>query len=285
MTELLRAGVSLTAVAMAQDRRVETERPAGLISDPLAAAFVEAAVPAVAGSPLRWVADGQTLKDFCPPMGDWVALRTRYLDDYAIRVAHGGIRQVVLPAAGLDARAFRLRWPPATTLYEIDMAELVAFKEHVLAAADVTARCTRIAIPTDLRGDWASALLAQGFRPDQPSLWLVEGLLMYLDSSGEFMRGLGRLAAAGSRLVLDHAYSSALRNKDFARGRQALAENGSSFGETVDAAVAWLGGHGWDATLAAPEDIIAGTNRALPPILDPALPDSPIFWLATATRV
>jgi hypothetical protein len=76
-----------------------------------------------------------------------------------------------------------------------------------------------------------------------------------------------------------------MRNTGFAVGRQALAANSSSLAETVHQPAEWLRRHGWDSAVAAPESVIAGTNRELPPILDPALPDSPIFWLATATRV
>jgi methyltransferase (TIGR00027 family) len=286
VTESLRTGVSVTAVVMAQDRRVETDRPDGLVSDPLAAAFVDAAAGGLADSPLSWVTHGQTLKDFCPAMGDWVALRTRYLDNYALDVVrHCDIRQIILPAAGLDTRAFRLAWPAGTEIYEIDMPELIAFKDEVLAASGAHPRCTRTAIPADLRSGWAPALLDHGFRSDRPSLWLIEGLLMYLDSSERLMREIGGLAATGSRLALDHSYSTVLRNRDFAVGRQALAANSSSLGETVDQPEVWLRRHGWDGALATPESLIADTNRELPPILDPALPDSPIFWMATATRV
>jgi methyltransferase (TIGR00027 family) len=286
VTESLRTGVSVTAVVMAQDRRVETDRPDGLVSDPLAAAFVDAAAGGLADSPLSWVTHGQTLKDFCPAMGDWVALRTRYLDNYALDVLrHCDIRQIILPAAGLDTRAFRLEWPAGTEIYEIDMPELIAFKDEVLAATGALPRCTRTAIPADLRSGWAPALLDHGFRSDRPSLWLIEGLLMYLDSSELLMREIGGLAATGSRLALDHAYSAVVRNRDFETGRQALAANRSSLSETVDEPVDWLRRHGWDGAVATPESLVAGTDRELPPILDPALPDSPIFWMATATRV
>ena len=42
-----------------------------------------------------------------------IAVRTRFFDDYLLAAASSGCRQVVLLAAGLDARAFRLRWPGA----------------------------------------------------------------------------------------------------------------------------------------------------------------------------
>jgi methyltransferase (TIGR00027 family) len=50
-----------------------------------------------------------------------ITVRTRFLDDFLQRVTgQQAIRQVVLLAAGLDTRAFRLTWPEQTQLFELD---------------------------------------------------------------------------------------------------------------------------------------------------------------------
>jgi O-methyltransferase involved in polyketide biosynthesis len=41
-----------------------------------------------------------------------MAIRTKYFDDYFAAAAEAGIRQAVILAAGLDARPYRLPWPP-----------------------------------------------------------------------------------------------------------------------------------------------------------------------------
>ena len=41
---------------------------------------------------------------------------------------------MVLVAAGLDTRAYRLQWPTGVHLYELDLPEVLTFKEAVLAA-------------------------------------------------------------------------------------------------------------------------------------------------------
>ncbi|NLU75334.1 SAM-dependent methyltransferase [Streptomyces sp. HNM0575] len=283
MTQSPTHGVALTAVAMANERRVETAREDRLVDDPLAGAFVDAAAPA--DGPFPWLQDGGTLSDLCPAMGDYVALRTRLFDDWTLRaVCEEGVRQVVLPAAGLDARAYRLSWPGDVRLFEIDFPELIAFKQETLAAVGARASCERTAVRADLDDDWESPLLDGGFRPEQPSLWLVEGLLMYLADDDGLLSRITALAAPGSRLIADHAYPEALRSEAFAAGTQTLAANGSAFGSTVTDPEAWLAGHGWSAALAEPSDLVGGTGRALPAVLDPAVPDSPVFWFALGRR-
>lgn len=276
-------GVALTAVAMANERRVETAREDGLVDDPLAAAFVDAAAPTE--GPFPWLRDGSTLSDVCPAMGDYVALRTRLFDAWTLRaVREEGVRQVVLPAAGLDSRAYRLPWPDGVRLFEIDFPELIGFKQETLSSAGARPSCERTAVCADLAGDWESPLLENGFRPREPALWLVEGLLMYLADGDRLLSRITALSAPGSRLIADHAYPAALRSEAFAAGTQSLAEIGSAFGSTVADPGRWLGGHGWSASVARPSDVVAGTGRALPGILDPALPDSPVFWLASGRR-
>ena len=66
----------------------------------------------------------------------YVALRTRFFDDELLRAAREqGIRQIVILAAGMDARAYRLDWPEGTRLFELDHSEVLAFKENALAAS------------------------------------------------------------------------------------------------------------------------------------------------------
>src|SRR6202034_1905079 len=61
-------------------------------------------------------------------MVDGMAVRTKYFDDYFLDAVGTGVRQVVILASGLDARAYRLPWPAGTVVYEIDQPQVVEFK-------------------------------------------------------------------------------------------------------------------------------------------------------------
>src|SRR5215831_20798496 len=65
-----------------------------------------------------------------------IAIRTRFFDDFLQHVTgEYAIRQIVLMAAGLDTRAFRLSWPEQTRLFELDQPQVLQYKERILRSA------------------------------------------------------------------------------------------------------------------------------------------------------
>ncbi|MDT0317267.1 class I SAM-dependent methyltransferase [Streptomyces millisiae] len=215
-TEGVDGGVGLTALLVAAARAIETHRGDSLARDPYAEHFVLAA-PASAGWPVHphQVPDG----DADPLWGRFAryfGLRTRVLDDFLLTSARAGARQVVLLGAGLDARAFRLDWPPGCVVFEIDRAAVLTFKHRVLDEVSAAPRATRVPIPVDLRDDWVGALTGAGFDPAEPTVWLAEGLLFYLPAAAEtyLVDTVDRLSAQGSAL----AYEAKLE-KDLTRYR------------------------------------------------------------------
>ncbi|MFD5462348.1 SAM-dependent methyltransferase [Kitasatospora sp. NPDC127059] len=201
----LTEGVGLTALLVAAARAVETHRPDALARDPYAEHFVRAD-PATAHWPRhpRDVPDGEA-DPLWGRLGRYFALRTRALDDQLLRAVQLGARQVVLLGAGLDTRAYRLDWPADCALYEIDRPEVLAFKQRVLDGLDAQPTARRHTVAADLRTDWAAALTAAGFRPDQPTAWLAEGLLLYLPGTVErdLFAVVDRLSAPGSTLAYE----------------------------------------------------------------------------------
>src|SRR5260370_37820022 len=107
-------------------------------------------------------------------------IRTRFFDDYLSAATAARCRQVVLLAAGLDTRAFRLAWPKDTRVFEVDLPDVLAFKDTVLAARNAVPRCERTAVPADLRVDWTATLAEAGFARVSRPAWLAAGLPLYL---------------------------------------------------------------------------------------------------------
>lgn len=190
--------VGATALAVAAARAAEAERPDPLVVDPYARALVDAAGP---GVPLPRGADDGGVG--WRALVDMMAIRTRVLDAALLAAASDGVRQVVVPAAGLDARSYRLAWPDGTTVYEIDQPEVLAHKQRVLGATAPRAR--QVAVPCDLRDDWPDALRGSGFDPGRPTAWLVEGLLPYLppEAEADLLVRVDELSAPGSRVALE----------------------------------------------------------------------------------
>lgn len=204
----INSSVGTTALFVAAARALATAKPQPIASDPFAALFVR-----VAGKEWAQVLDdpGATADhplntpEFGLPFQDYQASRTRYFDDYCDTVMDAGIGQVAIVAAGLDSRAYRLRWPDATVIYELDRPEVLEFKRDVLHAHGHKPIAERREVAVDLREDWPKALRGAGFDPAKPSAWLVEGLLMYLRPADQdrLFESLAALAAPGSCVAVE----------------------------------------------------------------------------------
>lgn len=135
------AGVGRTALAVAVARAIESSRSDRLFDDPFAQDFF--LFFAVSAQP-RPESSNQASIDLWTSMGDYVALRTRFLDDFLTDSCQAGCRQVVVLGAGLDARAYRLSWPDGVRLFELDSEDVLSFKERVISGeagiASVSAR-------------------------------------------------------------------------------------------------------------------------------------------------
>jgi methyltransferase (TIGR00027 family) len=201
----LASSVGATATMVAAARAIATS--AGHIDD----AFAEPLVSAVGVNFLTRWATGQIASEELEVDGaDWglaqmpaaMAARTRYFDAFLADATAAGIRQVVILASGLDARAYRLDWPAGTTVFEIDQPDVIAFKTTTLAGLGAQPRTDVRTVAIDLREDWPAALRTAGFDPAQPSAWIAEGLFGYLppEAQDRLLDAVTELGAPGSRL-------------------------------------------------------------------------------------
>jgi methyltransferase (TIGR00027 family) len=162
---------------MVAAQRVFSHRE-GLIDDP----YAEPLVRAVGLGFFVRALDGEIDLDEIDPRfnqrraAEGMAVRTRHFDRLFTDALNAGVRQAVILAAGLDARAYRLPWPDSTAVYELDQPEVIAFKDHTLAQLGASPSANRRAVPVDLRDDWPKALTDSGFDPTQPTGWIAEGL-------------------------------------------------------------------------------------------------------------
>ena len=200
--------VGATALGVAAARAAETARPDPLIRDPFAHLLVSAAGPVwaelAAGTSAPYGDDyrGRRLDQMAR---SYQAVRTHYFDGYFGAAASAGIRQVVILAAGLDSRAYRLDWPSGTTVFEIDQPKVLAYKAATLDAHGAVPAATRHAVAVDLRDDWPAALIDAGFQPRHATAWLAEGLLPYLPAEAQdrLFEMVTALSAAGSRIAVE----------------------------------------------------------------------------------
>ncbi|MGH3868482.1 MAG: SAM-dependent methyltransferase [Pseudonocardiaceae bacterium] len=209
------SGVGITALTIAATRAMESTRADALIDDPYAESFVTRSGTTVP-MPTSWVtindSENQSEADqrwanFWAAMASYMGVRSRFFDEYFRDASTAGIRQVVILAAGLDTRAFRLPWPASVELFEIDQPKVLEFKDSVLEGQGALAGCARHVVPIDLRADWPEALLRASFDPARPTAWLAEGLLPYLPGTAAeaLFAHVHRLSAVGSWFATEEA--------------------------------------------------------------------------------
>ena len=205
--------VGATAVMVALARAAETVGDDPLIRDQFAEPLVstpelEKVREQVAG---WWAGDPDDDVDFAvgaQQMINYQAVRTHFFDAYftqATQAAGAGIRQVVILAAGLDSRAYRLAWPDDTVVYEIDLPKVLEYKAETLARHGAEPTTDRRAVPVDLRHDWPRALRDAGFDPARPTAWLAEGLLPFLPAAAQeaMFDSIDQLSGPGSRAAVE----------------------------------------------------------------------------------
>ena len=195
---------AFTGRMCAASRYLESQRRDSLFTDPLGGTL--------AGS-----------EGLAQPMGEWILVpRTRYGDDFLVhQYRANGARQLVLLGAGMDSRAYRRFASSATAstasgvtdlpelkVFEVDQQTTFDVKEPLLTGAELTV-AARVAVGHDFatggQNGWAKALLAHGFDPRVPTVWLLEGLLYYLkhDDVVAVIRNIGELSAPRSSVFHD----------------------------------------------------------------------------------
>jgi methyltransferase (TIGR00027 family) len=267
--------VGATALGVAAARAVETAGENPLIRDQFARPLVSEAGPAwerLADPALTWL-DGDEHGKRVHRLGvDYQAVRTHFFDEYFADAVADGIRQVVILAAGLDSRAYRLSWPADTAVHEIDQPKVLEYKTRILESHGVVPSARRRPVPVDLRDDWPAALTAAGFDRALPTAWLAEGLLPYLpsDAQDRLFEMVTALSAPGSRIAVEaFGLNSRGNNGRWLRMRERLGLDVNvqalTFHEPDRSdAAEWLAGHGWQVQAVNSRDEMARLGRPVP---------------------
>jgi len=225
--------VSDTALWVAYFRARETQRPDALFRDPFA--------ERLAGE--RGFRIANTLRDGNKQEWAWVA-RTYLFDRFIAGAIHDGADLVLNLAAGLDARPYRMDLPSSIQWVEVDLPELISYKQKVLAHE--TPRCRLERISLDLSDVPArQKLFAQLNTCATKIVVASEGLLIYL--TPEEVASLGRDLAAGEHFqtwVVDLASPGQLKLMQRTTGKE-LSEAGAAFKFGPAEGPDFFAPHGW----------------------------------------
>ena len=159
--------VSDTALMVAACRALESESPDGFVHDPFAARLAGERGMAM----FHALPHPQTMR-----FG--IGVRSRFIDELLLEaLASEKIATVLSLGCGLDTRPWRLQVPPDLRWIEVDFADMLDYKNALMAAE--TPRCRREFIAADAN-DAAQRRNIYATVGPAPALMITEGFLMYL---------------------------------------------------------------------------------------------------------
>jgi methyltransferase (TIGR00027 family) len=257
--------IAYTAKIVAAKRAIEQHHPVPLFNDPDAALLAGDEVDNLL---TQWqqVAEkkGIELATVIAKRTRYIAVRTRFLDDLLCNALNQRRQQqVVILGAGLDTRAFRLSCLSGTPVYEIDYPEILHYKMKVLQNRIST--CIHHLVSGDLahpESQWVTTLFHAGYQPEIPTVWIIEGVVMYLPAQKvhTLLNKLSQLSCVGSSLGMDGVTVGSV-----AAGNRARQSNRGrvirfwQFGH--DDPQQLLASYGWSPKVSLPQDIAGGYGR------------------------
>jgi methyltransferase (TIGR00027 family) len=209
--------ISDTARWVAYFRARETQRPDALFRDPFAERLAgergfEIANTLAQGNKHEWA---------------WVA-RTYLFDEFLSREIQEGSDLVVNLAAGLDSRPYRMGLSSTLQWVEVDLPEIVSYKEEVLGNEKPKCRLERVSLDlSDVAG--RRELFAELDRRATNITVVTEGLLIYF--SAEEVASLAGDLAVGEHFrnwIIDLASPGQLKLMQRSTGKQ-LSEANAAF--------------------------------------------------------
>ncbi len=144
--------------------------------------------------------------------------RQTFFDGVADRYL-ASISQFVILGAGFDTRAFRLKGVSKETRvhsFEIDTPKTQAVKRQMLEKAGIDATGITFASADFEKENWLTKLIDAGFDINQPALFIMEGVIIYLDreAAADTLRKIAG-TAKGSVVAFDYYTSEVLESKAF----------------------------------------------------------------------
>jgi len=186
---------------------------------------------------------------------EYVLARTRVFDQAFVDALERGFSQVVMLGAGMDTRAFRFQEKNrGATIFDLDIHATQRYKREVLKRKKIAPPAGLVFAPIDFNKERLADVLSEaGYRDGQQTLFLWEGVTMYLEAEAvdgtlAFIRSS---AAEGSIVVFDYIRASVLRYENSLygekeiRGTVARAEEGWIFGIEDDAIEEFLAERGF----------------------------------------
>jgi methyltransferase (TIGR00027 family) len=166
---------------------------------------------------------------------EYTIARTKYIDAIFKEVLAEGFDQILIFGAGFDTRTLRFQTEAGDTkIFELDVpiTQQAKLGQYAKRGLSIPANVEFISIDFD-KESLSEKLEEAGFEKGRRSLFVLEGLLMYLqpESVDETLKVIEGFAGEGSEVVFDYVRASVLRQPGAHYGGREIVGSVAKAGE------------------------------------------------------
>ena len=170
-----------------------------------------------------------------PGSYEYLTARTRFFDEIFVRAAKEKSHQIVFLGAGYDTRAIRFKHlTKDTVIYELDAPTTQSEKKKHFESNQIQMPESFVFVPINFNTDnLEQTLLSHGYNPDKKSLFIWEGVTMYINEEAikETLSFIKHNSGKGSTIAFDYFYDSVIKGTCTSFGAKELSESASKLGE------------------------------------------------------
>ena len=196
---------TIAVVRMSESRKPEDER---ICYDPHAIRFISQAVlDFAAHNPEKYKAFVARNERLVPGASNSIVARVRYFDDVVKSSINEGLEQLVILGAGYDTRAYRIEGLSKIKVFEVDHPATQSIKIEKIKEIFSSLHDHVTYVPTDLEVDkFGQRLLESGYNKSLKTLFIMEGILMYLSPEivEEILSFIVHNSGKGSAILFDY---------------------------------------------------------------------------------
>ena len=247
------------ALQIAGLRANETHLPESerVFEDPYAEYFFPAEVRRMLQDPALVKAERAKYEALMPGVNGAIVARIKYIDECLVRLLGEGLQQLVIIGAGYDTRAYRIPGVrEGVTVFEVDHPLTQETKIRTIREIFAELPDHVVFVPVVFGADRLDRkLVAHGYDPHRKTLFIIEGLLMYIPQPAvdALLAFVAKASGPGSAFVADYFEASVVAGTSplpEARALKAFVEQEGSalqFGFEENGAEAYLKGRGFAA--------------------------------------
>jgi methyltransferase (TIGR00027 family) len=169
-------------------------------------------------------------------MYEYIIARTKIIDKVFYSVGVKGFDQILIFGAGYDSRGIRLlKKGQKTKVFELDVPTTQTAKIKQFKKRGISYSSNIVYIPIDFNKETIEEKLKKyGFKPEKKTLFILEGLLMYLtqDAVDETFRLINIWSGQNSEVIFDYVFSSVVRGENLYYGEKEAYQTVKKASET-----------------------------------------------------